>query len=276
MIDFDFHRIWDTRKMENRFRRVLGLPPLPEGWIGPGFRIMPEENGLRRMEMLDPEDKQKDLEQERQEGWRRRWASGLALMPWTVERGIQSAYHRNVDPVRRTRALSQIGESRWLTFSSPYILEIGAGGEVEGILRAPGCKGLSFTIATLGYLDSQSRQEWSKGSVLNTAEYGTDVYLVVPEKTLTPENILKALQHWYLETYSWDDQHWSSREDHLPNFQIDVEWQEWREYWRQGLQKKELSMSDQEYQQHRKKTLARYNRENRAKREKLYERFGLK
>jgi len=277
MKQLDFRRLWNTRRVENILRRMMGLQSFPEDWMAPGFRLVPEDGDLRRMEILSTHEKQQDLDQEKAEGWRRILASELARLPWKLERGAQATYHQAVDPLRRKRALQQISNSRWITFESPYVLEIGASNEVEGTLMAPGCPGISTTISSLGYLEASARQEWNKGSVLDLVQHAwPDLHLVVPEKVLTPENVLLALQHWYLETYAWDDQHWSHCENRLPSFNLDLEWQEWRDYWRQGLDDNELAMSDLEYRQDRSKKINLYARDNRAKRKKLYQRFGLK
>ena len=119
--------LWDTRRVENKLRQILGLQNRPDGWMSPGFRSNPgpDGSGYFTLEKVSPEQEAADYQQLEKEGWRGELANTLARSPYIIKRVAQSARWGVQSPLQKRLALKQIGQSRWLSFESPYVLEEG-------------------------------------------------------------------------------------------------------------------------------------------------------
>ena len=268
---------WNYQKVENRLRKLLGLPERPQDWMSPGWRSTPYEGDqeLRQLIRLDEEETLRELEDEKAEGWRGSLASSLARLPWSMERKGSDFYWqaRSVHSARTARR--QLRDSRWIHFESPYVLETGFCYEVEGFLYASEEHQLPFMIVASGGLETSAKALWAEGDVLEGYRTRGGVKIIVPVKHLTQEDILRAIQHWYISQYGSDPLHWSNREGQLPNLYLHLSWQDWREYEPMWLPEESKDWDDEQYKKYRSSMNQKSMREARARRKELYRKFNL-
>ena len=257
---------------------MLGLSLRPEGWMSPGWRSMPvddHDHELHQLIRLDEQQTLEELEAEQAEGWRGKLASSGARLPWKVQRVSSDLYWKSKSAMQHRAARKQIGQTRWLHFESPYVLETGFCGEVEGSLYASEDIRLPFLIVASGAIEQSAKALWAEGDVMHDYHLTTGVKIVVPVKHLTQEDIIQAIQHWYMEEYGSDPLHWSRREGTLPNLYLHLTWQDWREYDPYWLPEESKGWSDEQYKKYRSQTLNKQMREARGRRKELYKTFGL-
>lgn len=245
--------------------------------MSPGWRAVPcaDNPELRELVRLGEEETRQDWEWEQSDGWRGKVASGVSYLPWSVQRKGTGLYWRGKRSLEHKRAVKQIGHTRWLHFSSPYILETGFCGEVEGYLYATDEAKLPFTIVASGAIEQSAKVLWAEGDVLQDYHMGSGVNIVVPVKHLNQEDILRAIQHWYVSEYGNDPLHWSNREGQLPNLYLDLTWQDWREYDPLWLPEESKDWDDQQYKKYRSQNLQQHMRQARARGKQLREKFNL-
>lgn len=233
-------RIFDLRKNEARFRRLLRL----EGELADpiGYDFVPAESGYLRMEKVEDEEKA------------RRWAAWhnaprRAHLAHETARRLSALEHRTRDrldglkyAVRHENSTSALlgllpggklerllleralREARVLQVKSYYIsppvfdefegyIELGHG------LRKP------LVFASRSWLEKSVEQEREMGEEGETVQLPGGCFsetVFVDLEHLDEESLKAAITHWYCERYRWTPGHWTQPQGRGPLVRLDV------------------------------------------------------
>lgn len=137
-----------------------------------------------------------------------------------TQRMVRKALNR-VDHMRASRALAR---ARSLVYTSSYIHDPDRAVEIEGYFDFGRGLAYGLTIHSLESFSMHARFQWESGTVdhLYVYPFGDDV--VVPTRTIKPDQVAEVLRRWYADRFDWKWGHWSQREEHLPYFEVRLEW----------------------------------------------------
>jgi hypothetical protein len=140
---------------------------------------------------------------------------------WGVRRQIRSHLTLPVHSWRGRRALAQ---ARVLVYTSPYVHDPKREHEIEGYFDLPGGLHYGLTIHSLRSGTDAARLEWETGSIHRLETYPWTDDVVVPTRSLEPDQVEEVLRRWYVESFRWKWGHWSNREGRLPEFRVALTW----------------------------------------------------
>jgi hypothetical protein len=148
-------------------------------------------------------------------------------LTYDLDRGLEIPWS-----LRKPFIHYNLSRARAITFGNHTVPIKGYCTWLDGYLNFKGDGGgMTLDLITESTVTEQIRDAWKKEDDVALSEgYGNlgSVTIVVPGDTITPELLEEGVKKWYIKRFKWHQGHWTHKEEVLPQFIFDVEWDEFK------------------------------------------------